>query len=68
MNLKEITALLRHMTEKQLAGCMRKTESGTSILTPDGMGNYDALWARDFAYMAEYAGDLIPDSLLQDVI
>ena len=68
MNLKEITALLRHMTEKQLAGCMRKTESGISILTPDGMGNYDALWARDFAYMAEYAGDLIPDSLLQDGI
>lgn len=27
--------------------------------TPDGVGNYHALWVRDFEYMVEYAGDLL---------
>jgi hypothetical protein len=35
-------------------------EDGTVLYTPDGKGNYRALWTRDFAYMVENAGDLIP--------
>lgn len=66
MTSKEICRELKKWTEEELEGCKRKTDSGITILTPDGMGNYDALWTRDFAYMAEYAGDLIPDALLQD--
>jgi hypothetical protein len=30
------------------------------MYTPDGKGNYAALWTRDFAYMVENAGDLMP--------
>lgn len=30
--------------------------------TPDGVGNYKALWTRDFYYMVEYAGDLMDPS------
>lgn len=66
MENHEILRLLRQRTQEELEGCKRQTDSGITILTPDGMGNYDALWARDFAYMAEYAGDLIPTSLLRD--
>lgn len=29
------------------------------MFTPDGKGNYRALWTRDFAYMVENAGDLM---------
>lgn len=51
---------LRAMTEKQLGGCILRAYSGIPLYTPDGMGNYRALWTRDFAYMLEYAGELIP--------
>lgn len=66
MPREELIAYLRDHAKKQLDGCTRQTDSGISILTPDGMGNYDALWARDFAYMAEYAGDLIPFERLKE--
>jgi hypothetical protein len=41
-------------------GCQVRLENGWVIYTPDGMGNYRALWTRDFAYMLENGGDLIP--------
>ena len=66
MPKEELLAYLREHAKKQLEGCTRLTTSGISILTPDGMGNYDALWARDFAYMAEYAGDLITTERLKE--
>ena len=66
MPKEELLAYLREHARKQLEGCTRLTTSGISILTPDGMGNYDALWARDFAYMAEYAGDLISTERLRE--
>ena len=34
--------------------------NGTPIYTPDGKAKYNALWTRDFGYMVEYAGDLMP--------
>ena len=43
-----------------LVGSRVKAEDGTWLYTPDGKGNYRALWTRDFAYMVENAGDLMP--------
>ncbi len=43
-----------------LSGCRVPAADGTVLYTPDGMGNYQALWTRDFAYMAQYAGHLLP--------
>ncbi len=50
---------LKEATLKQLEGCRVKGAGGTWIHTPDGVGNYKALWTRDFYYMVEYAGDLM---------
>ena len=38
------------------------------MYTPDGVGNYCALWTRDFTYMVENAGDLIPAGDIEDGI
>ena len=57
-------AWMKQATLKQLAGCRVKGHGGTWIHTPDGVGNYKALWTRDFYYMVEYAGDLLaPDEI-----
>ena len=50
---------MKEATLQQLLGCRVKGHDGTWIHTPDGIGNYKALWTRDFYYMVEYAGDLI---------
>lgn len=47
-------------TKEILKGSIIKSTSGINLYTPDGMGNYRALWTRDFAYMVEYAGELMP--------
>jgi len=44
---------------QQLKGCRVQGAGGIWIHTPDGVGNYKALWTRDFYYMVEYAGDLM---------
>lgn len=53
-------AWLTARTAELLAGCRVTAHDGTVLYTPDGKGNYRALWTRDFAYMVEYAGDLLP--------
>lgn len=50
---------MKEATVKQLEGCRVQGADGTWIHTPDGVGNYKALWTRDFYYMVEYAGDLL---------
>jgi hypothetical protein len=50
---------LRAIAEKTLKSSAVRAADGTLLYTPDGYGHYDALWTRDFAYMAEYAGDLL---------
>lgn len=50
---------MKEATGRQLAGCRTQGADGTWIHTPDGVGNYKALWTRDFYYMVEYAGDLL---------
>ena len=55
--METIQSALHEMTglSKQLIrGCEKPACDGTVLYTPDGVGNYDALWVRDFGYMAEY--------------
>lgn len=56
---KEKVKWMKEATLKQLKGCRVKGAGGTWIHTPDGVGNYKALWTRDSYYMVEYAGDLM---------
>ena len=51
---------LTAQTRELLRGCQVRANDGTSLYTPDGHGNYRALWTRDFAYLVESAGELIP--------
>ncbi len=50
---------MRDITGKLLIGCVAQTADGVRLFKPDGKGRYNALWTRDFAYMAEYAGELM---------
>jgi len=50
---------LLSQSKRQLDGCIRQAHDGTFLYTPDGTGQYDALWTRDFSYMVENAYDLI---------
>ena len=55
---------MKEATLKQLQGSRVEGAGGTWIHTPDGVGNYKALWTRDYYYMVEYAGDLMdPDEI-----
>jgi hypothetical protein len=51
---------LQAVTRELLIGSQVTADDGTILYTPDGKGNYRALWTRDFAYMVENAGALIP--------
>ncbi|MCC7377030.1 MAG: hypothetical protein IT581_20385 [Verrucomicrobiales bacterium] len=55
-------AWLQTATADLLRGCRVRANDGTWLYTPDGKGNYRALWTRDFAYMVEHASDLMPDA------
>jgi hypothetical protein len=56
---------LETTTRTLLEGSQVRTANDLVIYTPDGKGNYRALWTRDFAYMVENAGDLIPQSHIE---
>ncbi len=45
--------------KKLLDGCVIMSHNGVKLFTPDGQGNYRALWTRDFTYMVEYATELM---------
>ncbi len=49
---------LHKATMEHLAGCRLPAKDGTFLYTPDGVGNYRALWTRDFEYMVHNAGSL----------
>ncbi len=51
---------LESETRRLLDGCRIQADDETDLYTPDSGGHYAAIWTRDFAYMVEYAGDLIP--------
>ena len=52
---------MKAATERLLNGCIIRSKNGVNLYTPDGQGNYPALWTRDFAYMVENASDLLPN-------
>ena len=68
MTIDELVLLFEEKARRLLEGCRVTAHDGTVLYTPDGMGNYKGLWCRDFAYMAEYAGDLIPDGHIKGCI
>jgi hypothetical protein len=57
---KSDTLWLTERAAELLKGCRVPADDGSMLYTPDGKGNYRALWTRDFAYMVENAGDLLP--------
>jgi len=56
----ELYATLERHARESLTACRRLADDGTPIYVPDGSGNYGALWTRDFCYMVEGAGHLVP--------
>lgn len=50
---------IKTVTSKLINGCVAETDGGIRLFKPDGMGRYQAVWTRDFAYMVEYAGELM---------
>ena len=59
---------LENATKNLLDGCIMKGQDGTLLYTPDGKANYAALWTRDFAYMVENAGYLMPKENIENCI
>jgi hypothetical protein len=51
-----LTDLMRQI----LAGCRIEGPGGVALYTPDPAGHYGAMWTRDFCYMVEGAGTLLP--------
>jgi hypothetical protein len=56
---EQAIAWLETKAQQELAGCRRTAVDGTILFTPDGQGNYGALWTRDFAYMVQNAYHLL---------
>lgn len=59
---------LEDNVERQIKGCQVPASDGTILFTPDGMGNYKALWTRDFCYMVENAFELMKPQLVKAAI
>ncbi len=57
--LQETYVWLEQECQKQINGCRIEANDGTKLYTPDGIGNYRALWTRDFCYMIEGAPGII---------
>ena len=56
----EDLAYLRESSRELIeGGVLLSADGATRLFTPDGHGNYRALWTRDFAYMVRYAGDVM---------
>ena len=64
MNDAWLTEACRDMLQR----CRITAHDGTVLFTPDGVGNYHALWTRDFSYMVENAGDLIDPAEIRAAI
>lgn len=57
----------RHAREC-LDACRTLANDGTPIYMPDDSGRYNAMWTRDFCYMVEGAGRLMPaDEILAGI-
>ncbi|MGQ9730725.1 MAG: hypothetical protein ACUVX8_05560 [Candidatus Zipacnadales bacterium] len=51
---------LQEECRRLLRECQVEAYDGTPLYTPDTQRHYNALWTRDFCYMVEGAGRLIP--------
>jgi hypothetical protein len=58
--LEEAIRTLERYACRLLRECTVKADDGTVLYTPAGGSHYRALWVRDFTYMVEYAGELVP--------
>ncbi len=58
----ELETSLAKLSSLLIENCRATAYDGTILYTPDGISSYNALWLRDFSYMAEYAGSTIPDA------
>ena len=58
----------KEKTRKVICGGIITADNGLNMYTPDGTGFYHALWTRDFAYMVEYAGDLMDKTNIKGCI
>ena len=64
MKLEIAMERLTNHASELIEACKKPAFDGTILFTPDGVGNYDALWTRDFGYMVEYCADLMdPDEI-----
>lgn len=68
MDKRKAYETLTKLSAELLRGCEKTAADGTVLFTPDGVGNYDALWVRDFAYMTEYGGDLMGEKAIDACI
>lgn len=62
--VSELGVMVRQLVE----GCRTVAYDKTVLYTPDGVASYDALWLRDFSYMAEYAPEAVPKEELLNCI
>ncbi|MEW6234962.1 MAG: hypothetical protein AB1656_06210 [Candidatus Omnitrophota bacterium] len=58
---------LEEAVRREIEGSRITSQNGTVLYTPDGVGNYGALWTRDFYYMAALF-DLFPPQNLRAAI
>lgn len=55
----ELLAWARNKCVEVARTCRLKALDGTTLFTPDGVGNYGALWTRDYAYLLEHGGEFL---------
>jgi hypothetical protein len=58
--MKEAIHTLEQYSRQLLRECTVTADDGTVLYTPAGGSHYRALWVRDFTYMVESAGHLLP--------
>jgi len=56
----DLYATLERHARESLEAVRVVADDGTPLYFPDGSGQYAALWTRDFCYMVEGAGHLMP--------
>ncbi len=67
LSIKTVSDFSR-MVRQLIVGCRTIAYDGTVLYTPDGIASYNALWLRDFSYMAEYAPEFIPTAHIKDAV
>lgn len=68
MDKRKAYETLQKLSASCCAAVKKRRRTARFCFTPDGVGNYDALWVRDFAYMTEYVGDLMGEKAIGDCI